>query len=79
VRAPSPDLGGLRLANPLDTNVDALTHVRGVGAADDHPLAGLVSQAIAGLEINRAAVYEPNVISDRVPSIIEMIDGPPNS
>ena len=77
MRAVSPDHRHLGVIDSPHADVQVLPHIRRVRAANDLVVAGLVGQAIADLEINRAEVYEPNVISDREPSIIEMIDGPP--
>jgi hypothetical protein len=52
VRAPRPQIGDVRLADPLNANVRGLATRCRVGPADDLSLAGLVGEAVADLKLH---------------------------
>ena len=53
VRAPGPLVDRVRLIDPPDTSMNGLPTWRRIGPYGDFPLAGLVGQAIADLELHR--------------------------
>jgi hypothetical protein len=53
VRAPDPDLGAARLAHPLNADAGVLPTGRRLRWTDHFPLAGLVGEPVADLQLHR--------------------------